>query len=227
MTVGPGRDRDHGTQASRMQIEQIWAQIEEAKCIEQRTGSLRRAVVNLAKLNNVNITDTDVGKIAGLVTEYIEHAPALMMVIEEAAARNGVLADVQPILSATENYFLMPDDIIPDHYGLVGLLDDAYLTHSLMEAISDQYKLQSGRSLLPVETHALNAFSKRLIGVPFVNILDEHVSATIESLGVEAEINQILAALAKIDLLSIQDPLWGQIGAADISALRIVATGTV
>lgn len=208
-----------------MQIEQIWAQIEEGKHIERRTGSLRRAVVNLAKLNKAYVTDTDVEKIAGFVTEYIEHAPALMMVIEEAAARNRLLDDVQPILNATENYFLAPDDIIPDHYGLVGLLDDAYLTHSLMEAISDRYKLQSGRSLLPVEAHALNAFSKRLIGVPFVNILDEHVSATMESLGVEAEINQILAALAKINLLSIPDPLWGQIGAADISTLRIVASG--
>lgn len=208
-----------------MQIDKIWAQIEEGKVIEQRTGSLRRAVENLAMLNNVSITAAEVGKIVGFVIEYIEHAPALMMVIDEAAARNDVQADVQPILDATENYFLAPDDIIPDHYGLVGLLDDAYLSHSLMEAISERYKLQSGRSLLPIAAHALNTFIRRLIGVPFINALDEHVSATMESLGVEVEINQMLAALAQIDLLSIQDPLWGQIDAADISALRIVATG--
>ncbi len=208
-----------------MQIERIWAQIEEGKFVEQRTGSLRRAVVNLARLNNVRITEPEVSKIVGLVIAYIEHAPALMMAIDEAAAQKGVQADVQAILNATENYFLAPDDIIPDHYGLVGLLDDAYLSHSLMEAISERHKLQSGRSLLPIEAHALNTFIRRLIGVPFISILDEHVSATMESLGVEPEINQLLAALAQIDLLSIQDPLWGRIDAADISALRVVATG--
>jgi uncharacterized membrane protein YkvA (DUF1232 family) len=208
-----------------MQIEKIWAQIEEAKLIEQRTGSLHRAVVNLAKLNKASIADPEVGKIVGFVVEYIEHAPTLMMVIDEAAARNGVQADVQPILNAVENYFLAPDDIIPDRYGLVGLLDDAYLTHSLMEVISDRYKLQSGRSLLPIEAHALNTFIRRLIGVPFINTLDEQVFASMEQLGIEPEINQMLAALAQIDLVSSQDPLWGRIGATDICTLRIVATG--
>ena len=208
-----------------MQIEQIWAQIEEGKNIEQRTGSLRQAVVNLAKLNNVALTDSDVAKIVDFVTNYIEHAPALMMIIEEATTRNGAQADVQPILNATEEYFLARDDIIPDHYGLVGLLDDAYLTHSLMEAISDRYKSQAGKSLLPIQAHSLNAFIRRLIGAPFVNILDEHVSATMESLGGEPDINQMLVALAQINLPSIPDPLWGNMGAAEISALRIVATG--
>ena len=68
---------------------------------------------------------SDVVKIVEFVTEYIEHAPALMMVIEEAATRNGVQDDVQPVLSAAEEYFLAPNDIIPDHYGLIGGEPDA------------------------------------------------------------------------------------------------------
>ncbi|MDJ0749425.1 MAG: YkvA family protein [Woeseiaceae bacterium] len=196
-----------------MQIEKIWAQIEDGKLIEQRTGSLRRAVVDLAKLYNVSTAQPEVERTVGFVIEYIEHAPALMTQIDEEAARNGVQADVQPILNATEDYFLAPDDIIPDRYGLVGLLDDAYLTHSLMEAVSDRCKLQSGKSLLPAEAHAINTFIKRLIGVPFITTLDEYVVASMEQLGVEPEINQLLAALAKIDLLSLQDPLWRRVGA--------------
>ncbi len=225
MSIASRRGRESDRWVSTMQIEQIWARIEEGKNIEQRTGSLRRAVINLARLNSVNVTDADVGKVVAFVTEYIEHAPALMMVIEEAATRNGVEADVQPILDATEKYFLALDDIIPDHYGLVGLLDDAYLTHSLMESISDQYKSQSGKSLLPIAAHALNTFIRRLIGAPFVDILDDHVSTTMAGLGVELDINQILAALARIDLASIPDPLWGNVSATKISALRIMSTG--
>ncbi len=208
-----------------MQIEQIWKRIEEGKDIEGRTGSLRQAVVSLARANGVNISASDVEHIVAFVTDYIEHAPALMMVIEDAATRNGAQADVQPILKTTENYFLAADDIIPDHYGLVGLLDDAYLTHSLMEAISDRYKSQCGRSLLPIKAHSLNSFIRRLIGAPFVNILDNHVSATMETLGVEPDIDHMMVALAQIDLSSVEDPLWGNTGTAEITAMRLVSTG--
>jgi len=208
----------------KMQIERLRAQIEEGKDIERRTGSLRRAVVNLLRRSGVRVVDQDVDKVVAFVSDYIEHAPVLMVAIEEAAAQNGTQADIQPILDATASYFEAPDDIIPDRYGLVGLLDDAYLTHSLMERISDRYKLQSGKSLLPIEAHGTNAFIRRLIGVPFINILDEHVSATMESLRIESEVNRILAAFEQIDLVSVADPLWGNLNTSDVSFLRIVAT---
>jgi len=208
----------------KMQIERLRAQIEEGKDIERRTGSLRRAVVNLLRRSGVRIVEQDVDKIVAIVTDYIEHAPVLMVAIEEAATQNGTQADVQPILDATASYFEAPDDIIPDRYGLVGLLDDAYLTHSLMERISDRYKLQSGKSLLPIEAHGMNAFIRRLIGVPFINILDEHVSATMESLRIDTEVNRILVAFEQIDLVSVADPLWGNLNTSDVSFLRIVAT---
>jgi len=41
-----------------------------------------------------------------------------------------------------------------------------------MEAISDKYKSQSGKSLLPLEANAINVFIRRLIGEPFVSMLD-------------------------------------------------------
>lgn len=208
-----------------MRIEQIRAQIEEGKNVERQSGILRRAVINLAKLNGVSITGPEVAKVVEFVTEYIEHAPALMTVIEEAAAANDVLAHVQPILDASEEYFLAPDDIIPDHYGLVGLLDDAYLTHSLMEAISDRHKSESGESLFPKDAHKLNTFIRRLIGAPFVSILDERVATTLNDLTVEQNINRMLGALAQMDLSSVPDPVWGESGVPDITASRILATG--
>ena len=199
-----------------MQVERIRTQIEEGKIFEQQSGVLRRAVVNLAKLNGVSVTELHVKKIIDFVTEYIEHAPALMMIIEESAAMSGALPDVQPILDVTEDYFLAPDDIIPDHYGLVGLLDDAYLTHMLMEAISDRYKLQTGKSLLPIDAHETNTFIRRLIGEPFVSILDEHVATTLDVLSEKQNINQILVALAQMNLSSVPEPVWENAPVAEI-----------
>lgn len=204
-----------------MQVERIRTQIEEGKIFEQQSGVLRRAVVNLAKLNGVRVTELDVKKIIDFVTEYIEHAPALMMIIEETAAMSGAQPDVQPILDVTEDYFLAPDDIIPDHYGLVGLLDDAYLTHMLMEAISDRYKLQTGKSLLPIDAHETNTFIRRLIGEPFVSILDEHVATTLDVLSEKQNINQILVALAQMNLSSVPEPIWGNAPVAEIIGARI------
>ena len=208
-----------------MRIKQIRALIEEGKGIERQSGVLRRAVISLAKLNGVSISGPEVAKVVEFVTEYIEHAPALMTVIEEAATKNEVLADVRPILDASEEYFLATDDIIPDHYGLVGLLDDAYLTHSLMEAISDRYKSECGKSLLPMEAHELNTFIRRLIGAPFVSILDERVSTTFNDLTVKQNIDRMLGALAQMNLSSVPDPVWGESGLPEITASRLVATG--
>ena len=188
-----------------MQIDKIWAKVKEGKIIEQQSGVLRRAVVNLARLNGVSVTESEAEKVVDFVTEYIEHAPALMMIIEEAAAAAGTQADVRPILDATEDYFLAPDDIIPDHYGLVGLLDDAYLTHTLMETISDRYESHTGKSLLPIDVHETNTFIRRLIGEPFVGILDEHVSMTLDSLSGKQDIDQLFVVLAQMNLSSVPE----------------------
>ncbi|MGB5491492.1 MAG: DUF1232 domain-containing protein, partial [Woeseiaceae bacterium] len=199
-----------------MQIERIRTQIEEGKITEQQSGVLRRAVVDLAKLDGVRVTELQVKKIIDFVTEYIEHAPALMMSIEETAAMSGAQPDVQPILDVTENYFLAPDDIIPDHYGLVGLLDDAYLTHMLVEAISNRHKSQTGKSLLPIDAHETNTFIRRLIGEPFVSILDEHVATTLDGLSETQNINQILVALAQMNLPSVSEPILGSARVTEI-----------
>lgn len=193
-----------------MQIDRIRAQIEEANIIEQQTGLLRRAVTDLAKVNRVSLVELDMNKVVDFVTEYIEHAPSLMLNIEEAATMEGMLPDVQPILDATEDYFLSSDDIIPDRYGLVGLLDDAFLTHMLMEAISDKYKVQTGKSLLPIEAHETNAFIRKLIGAPFVGLLDEHVSTTLGRLSEEQDINKMLVLLAQVNLSTLPNSTWGK-----------------
>ena len=186
---------------------------------------LRQAVINLATGNGRRVTELEVQKVINFISEYIEHALALMKLIEDAAANSGVQHDVQPILDATEDYFLAADDVIPDHLGLVGLVDDAYLTHKLMQAISDRYKSQSGKSLLPLEPHEDNAFVRRLIGEPFVTILDDHVAATLDGLTVQQNIKRILLALGQMNLSSGPDPIWGNTNTTEISDSRLGVIG--
>lgn len=186
---------------------------------------LRQALISLAYENGRSVSELEVQKVINFVSEYIEHAPALMALIEDATAHSGSQREVQPILDATEDYFLAPDDIIPDRLGLIGLLDDAYLTHSLMQAISDRVKSQSGKSLLPLEPHDDNAFVRRLIGEPFASILDERVAATLAGPRLQQNITRILSVLSELNLSSEPDPIWGYSHASHVADARLDALG--
>lgn len=210
-----------------MQTEQIRQQIEEGKSAERQTGMLRRALTHLASVNRRSPTELEVQKAIGFVSEYIEHALALMLLIEDAAANIDALEDVRPVLDAAENYFLATDDTIPDHFGLVGLMDDAYLIHSLLQAISDHYKSQSGESLLPMDAHRDNAFVRRLIGEPFASILDDQVSTTLAGPGLQENFNQMLMVLAQTNLSSRPDPIWGNADPSGSADARLAAIGII
>lgn len=208
-----------------MNNERIQALIAEGKVIERQTGMLRQTVINLANGNGRRVTELEVQKVINFVSEYIEHAPALMTLIEDATANYDEQENVRPILDATEEYFLAAEDIIPDRLGLVGLLDDAYLTHSLMQAISDRVKSHTGKSLLPMEPHADNAFIRRLIGEPFASILDERVAATLAGPSLQENIHKITIVLSQLNLASGPDPIWGYAQVSGISDARIHALG--
>ena len=204
-----------------MQIERIRAQIEEAKSIERQSGVLYQAVVNLARQNGASVGALQVGKVIDVVTEYIESAPALMLIVEEAAIENGGQPCVQPLLDAIEEFFLNPDDIIPDHLGLAGLLDDAYLAHTLLAAISDKYESHSGKSLLPKDAYETNTFIRRLIGEPFVSMLDEHVSRVLEGLCEVEDIDRMLVALEQMQLSPVRQPILGSLRVSELIGVHI------
>ena len=206
-----------------MHTERIRALIEEGKSAERQTGMLRRALTHLATVDRRGLKEAEMQKVINFVSDYVEHALALMMLIENAAANIDRLQEVQPVLDAAENYFLAADDTIPDHFGLIGLMDDAYLIHRLLQALSDDYKSQSGESLLPLETHEDNAFIRRLIGEPFASILDDQVSATLAGPGLQDNLNQMLTLLGQTNLSSSPDPIWGTAGATGTSDARLAA----
>jgi uncharacterized membrane protein YkvA (DUF1232 family) len=204
-----------------MQIERIRAQIEEAKAFERQAGLLYQAVVNLAQQNGANVSALQVGKVIDFVAEYVESAPSLMLIVEDAARENGAQGCIQPLLDAIEEFFLAPDGIIPDHLGLIGLLDDAYLAHTLLEAISDKYRSQNGKSLLPKDAYETNIFIRRLIGEPFVGMLDEHVAKTLEGMCKVQEIDQMLGVLEQMQLSPVRKPMRGSLRVTEITGVHL------
>ena len=204
-----------------LQLERIKAQINEAKAHERKTHVLYRAVVELARQNGTNVSALQVGKVIDFVTDYVESAPVLMQIVEDTALDNGGQDCIQPLLNAIEEFFLAPDDIIPDHLGLAGLLDDAYLAHTLLEAISDKYEEHSGHALLPKEAHETNTFIRRLIGEPFVSMLDQHVAKTLDGLCQVQEIDRMLVVLEQMRLVPVRRQIRGSMAVTEITGVHL------
>lgn len=204
-----------------MQIERIRAQIKEAKAIERQTGVLHRAIVNLVRQNGASVGALQIGKVLDFVTEYIESAPALMLTVEKASIENDAQPCIKPLLDAIEEFFLTPDDIIPDHLGLAGLLDDAYLAHTLLQAISDKYESQSGNTLLPKDAYETNTFIRRLIGEPFVSMLDEHMATTLEGMCAVQDIDELLVALGQMRLSPVRQPVQGSLRVTELIGAHV------
>ena len=144
-----------------------------------------------------------------------------MQIVEDAAHEYDAEDCIQPLLDAIEEFFLKEDDIIPDHFGLAGLLDDAYLAHTLLEAISDKYKAHSGHALLPKEAHETNTFIRRLIGEPFVSMLDKHVANTLDGLCQVQEMDRMLVVLERMHLVPVRGRLKGSVRVTELVGVNI------
>jgi uncharacterized membrane protein YkvA (DUF1232 family) len=210
-----------------MQTEQIRRLINEGKQIERQQGLLRQGVIGLASLNGTSLTEQQVQDAIALITEYIEHAPALIDLIEQSAATAGQSNVVQPVIAAAEDYFLSPHDLIPDHLGLLGLVDDAYLTHSLIQAMADKHESQTGKRLFPVDMHEMNAFFRNLVGEPCATMLDNHVSTTLNGPNIDQNLQQFLGAMSQLNLAAGPDPIWGNASASEIADVRLGAMGVI
>jgi uncharacterized membrane protein YkvA (DUF1232 family) len=200
---------------------EIRSLIDEAKANEQQTGVLYRAVIELARQNGEHIDATQAGKVIDFVTAYIEQVPALMSAVEDAAAGHDREPDIRPLLEAIEAFFLDPDDVIPDHLGLAGLLDDAYLAHTLLFAAGKALRTESGQQLLPGNADHTNRFIRRLIGEPFAGMLDEHVAGTIDKLGGVEQAGRTLIEIAQVELTAIIDSLGLYTRVTRITGVRL------
>ena len=64
------------------------------------------------------------------VTHYIQTAPGTIQALHDAARGHDSSA-VAHAVQAAEAYFNQADDLLPDHYGILGRLDDCWLVHNL------------------------------------------------------------------------------------------------
>jgi uncharacterized membrane protein YkvA (DUF1232 family) len=155
-----------------MGYERIRKQIQDAVSDEASTGRLRKVLADQSRASGLAPSAGDLDKTVTFVKGYVEAIPDLLDQAAAAANAAGIGAVVQPLLDAAEQYFLEPNDLIPDVQGLAGLTDDAYLALGLISAISQRYCNEFGRQIFAFSVGDAHANMRYLLGPQIADQLD-------------------------------------------------------
>jgi hypothetical protein len=121
------------------------------------------------------------GEISDHAENYFRGTVWILGQCDQAAAAAGLTHSVGPVLLQSANYFLNPADYLPDQYGLLGLLDDAYLCCRFMAELNALYRAENGVDLLDLSLdQACSPTVRNLIGPPIDAQLDMAVQQGIQ-----------------------------------------------
>ena len=100
----------------------------------------------------------------------------------EAAEREKARHFAGPLMKVARRYFFHEDDLIPDHQGLFGLIDDAYLAHRFVLRLSEEVAADRGAPLLEDLKPELDAPIRTILGPEMVEALDARVEQDLKSI---------------------------------------------
>jgi hypothetical protein len=143
-----------------------------------------------------------------------------MKVAWTAACNVGLEQEMRRILEMVDSYWREGDDIIPDELGIIGLLDDAYCSMSSLQAVSDHYRLQTGKHLFPNDLSDANHAMRRIIGEPYASELDRIVIRTMKETGLVETVTSLAGEEKRLNLAA-DSTIWnhGPAGRIDITSL--------
>jgi len=156
---------------------------------------LHELLAVIAERNDIAPDEAELERGARFVIGYVEQVPYMLKVAMTAAHNVGLEQEMENILDMVRSYWAKDLDVIPDHLGVIGLLDDAYCSLTSLQAVSDHYQLQTGKYLFPDDLTAANKVMRKIIGEPYIGQLDQFVTNAVK----EAGIMQAVKALATPD----------------------------
>jgi len=158
-------------------IEAIRIHIDEVLEAPDSNEALREHVLTF----NNQLTDEQVTGFVEHLETFVRGTPDLI----EAAADQALEADqfdaVEAVLTQAMEYFIDPNDVIPDHLGLYGLLDDAYLAQKYLLTMSEQHEQRFGEPLLGDQLRPAVAVVRNWIGADDADVLDQLVQQKAEA----------------------------------------------
>lgn len=210
-----------------MALEAVEDMIADALADEQKTGRLANALRDRAARYGRSPGDDDVSGAVGFVVEYVEHVPSYLRDGLEAARMVGRESEMSGVIREATEYWLTESDIIPDRLGLLGILDDAYYSLTLMQGVSDRHEEESGRALFPRNLKAANASIRNLIGEPAASQIDMYVGSRVNADPMTQMVRALTAMSAHRGAFPIpqRDRIWGDRSTEEIVEARLGRLG--
>jgi uncharacterized membrane protein YkvA (DUF1232 family) len=207
-----------------MRIAPMFEQIEAAIAQEQKGHQLRAILAQVARNNGRQPTDKELDEAVTFVIDYVKHVPLILLAMIGAAEKLGAQSQIVPLLEASEEYWLTGVDLIPDHLGLVGLMDDAYYVLCIIQAIAERHRQANGQPLMNLQLTPFNQIMRGLIGEPHATILDTAVATVLAAPALNAILNRLqFMGGSLVD----RDPIWGNASVDEIVNARLGAMGVV
>ena len=210
-----------------MALEAVEGMIADALVDEEKTGRLANALRERAAAHGRSPGDDDVLGAVGFVTEYVEHVPAYLRDGLEAARMVGREAEMSAVILEATEYWLTEADIIPDRLGLLGILDDAYYSLTLMQAVSDRHEEEVGRALFSRNLKAANASIRNLIGEPAASQIDMYVGTRLNADPMTQMVRALTAMSSHRGAFPIprRDHIWGDRSTEEVVQARLGGLG--
>lgn len=201
--------------------------IADAVADERRTGRLANALRERALAHGHAPADSDVEGAVRFVVEYVAHVPAYLKEGMEAARLGGRESEMSEVVRAATEYWRMESDIIPDSLGLLGIMDDAYCSLTLMQAVSDRHELDSGRPLFGRNLKAANDSIRNLIGEPAASQIDMYVGSRLDADPMTQMVRALTAMSAHRGSFPIpqRDRIWGDRPTEEVVQARLGRLG--
>lgn len=156
---------------------------------EKRTNELKSQIVASAGKKAA-------AKTIKFVENYVSLTPDLMDKVYLAAQQQNLLNQFQPIFDVVFNYWSEEFDYIPDHLGLAGICDDAYMSLSLMNLIANTEIQGTGRLVLELDLRGMNNDMSVLLGPNITTQLDVTVTATYQSATIQNSLSALMNVVA-------------------------------
>lgn len=187
---------------------------------EQTVPELHELLSAVASRRGVEATSKQLASGSAFVMNYLELVPYMMKIAHTSACNVGLENEMGRILDMVISYWIEGDDVIPDELGVIGLLDDAYCSLTSLQAVSDHYRLLTGKHLFPDDLTSANKAMRRVIGEPYVTELDRIVVRTMNETGLVESVKHLADEEKRINLTS-ESTIWnhGSVGQIDVNGL--------
>ncbi|MEJ8566841.1 YkvA family protein [Elongatibacter sediminis] len=185
---------------------------------------LHELLAAIAERHGTQASGEALARGADFVKSYVEQVPYMMKVAHTAAGNVGLAPQMDRILQSVVSYWEQDDDIIPDHLGIIGLLDDAYCSLTSLQTVSDHFQLQTGKYLFPDNLTGANRVMRRIIGEPYVTDLDRVVIRTMRDARVVESMIELASEEKRLNVAN-ESTIWSHGSAGRMKTDGLEALG--